>query len=129
MRPNFDQLVNSGTVIRDEEHMCAVRNALFPNDKSLPRIDFDANFLILVGGGLLKHESFSITSVERVDASWDSFFFGPEIDPFLAVTTTKLIPGVPPPPMTPSRYALSAVLVPRIYLDDVVFHGEVIPLP
>lgn len=128
-QPEFEQLVNGGTVIRNSEQFCAAYLTLFPNQQPTVKIDFDKEFLVIAGGGLLQLESFNISSVERVEASWSSFFGGAATDSFLAVTTTTLIPGVPPPPMTPSTYGISAVRIPRSYLDDVVFHREIIPLP
>ena len=128
--PNFVELTSGETVITSDPQMRAVWRQLFsgPYDASL--FDFQQDFVILMGGGQLSTGTFNITSVERVDAEWETFFQFPAVNPFLAVTGTTTLPGVAPPdPPPPSTYRVSAVRVSRSEFDDVVFNRDVIALP
>lgn len=127
--PSFSQLVNEQTVITTEAQWQSVWRRLFGTQRPFQKVNFNQEAIVLMGGGLMTIESFSISSVERVDASWNSFFGGSVTDPFLAVTSTTLIPGVAPPMFPPPTYRVAAVRIPRAELSEVVFHREVIPLP
>lgn len=128
--PSLNQLLNGETVITTEKQMEEVWNRIFagPFDASL--FDFSTDFVVLMGAGKLTTQSFDISAVERVDAMYSDFaFFGPVPDPFLAVTSTLLLPGVFPKDPPPGMFVVSAARVSKSQLDDVVFHRSVIPLP
>lgn len=127
--PTFEELTTGETVITNDRQMRAVWRQLFqvPYDASL--FDFQQDFVILMGGGQLTTGSFAISSVERVDAEWQTFFQFTAVNPFLAVTGTTTLPGILPPDPPPPTWRVSAVRVPRTELDDVVFNRDVIALP
>ncbi len=128
--PTALELLNGETVITTNAQMRDAWRLLFTQPYDPSRFDFSQDFVVLMGGGQLQGGSFAISAVERVDADWSSFFFGGMAsDRFVAVTSTLLLPGILPYPPPPSVWTVSAVTVPRIHLDDVVFHREVIALP
>lgn len=128
--PSLSELLQGETVITTDAQMQAVWKQLFdvPYDAGL--FDFGADFVVLMGNGKMQLGSFSISSVERVDAEYDSLlFFGNEIDPFVAVTATTVLPGILPIELPPPTWRVSAVRVPLASLDDVVFHRTVLAAP
>ena len=127
--PTFDELTSGETVVTSEKQWRVVRQLLFPAGGSFPKVNFEREFVVIMGGGLMSVGDFEISSVERVDASWASFFGGSIVDPHLAVTATTLLPGVAPPVPPPPTYRVSAVRIPRTELRHTVHHREVIALP
>jgi hypothetical protein len=124
--PGVLDLVTGEHVITTEQQMKIVWKRLFatPYDASL--FDFQHTYVVLMGGGALDISSFDVSSVEDVGATWSSFWFGPEVDRFIAVTATTFIPGVFPQDPPPPTFRVSAVKVPRAFLDHVVFHRTMI---
>lgn len=127
--PTFNELTSGNTVIENERQWRAVWKTLFDAPYAPSLIDFSQDYVILMGGGLLDIASFSVTGVEEVDASWFSLFFPGQTDRFIAATGTTTLPGVFPPDPPPLTFRVSAVSVPRAFLDDVVFHRSIIALP
>ena len=80
----------------------------------------------LDGGGAAWYDSFGISNVEQVDATYPGFGFGgpggTEIDRFLSVTSFEFVPGIMPSEPPPGKYRVSAVRIRKDLLDDVVFH-------
>ena len=127
--PSFNDLVTGNTVIENPRQWRAVWKTLFDAPFTPGIVDFTQDYVVMMGGGLLDIASFNLTSVEEVDADWTSLFFGSQPDRFIAVTGTTTLPGVFPPDPPPLTYRVSAVRVPRAFIDDVVFHRNVIALP
>lgn len=126
--PSLQELLNGEVVIETDAQMKTVWNRLFavPYDASL--FDFTSDFVILMGGGKMSIGSFSISSVERVTAEYNSFFFQ-ETEDFLAATATTFLPGIAPHPLPPATFRVSAVRVSKDELDDAVFHRTLIAAP
>ena len=127
--PTRRDLLTQNRVVRTAREMKAHWAKLFDVSYDPMLFDFDQDFVILAVGGKLTIESFSISGVEKVDATWASLFFGQQNDPFLAVTTLKVLPGIPPPVPPPPTWRISAVRVSKSMLDDVVFHASVLAAP
>ncbi len=122
--PTFDRLVNGDTVITSEDPMRYAWRRLFSEPFDPALFDFSVSFVVLMGDGLQTIAQFEISSVEQFEASYDCPF-GPCLDgdePALAVTATRLIPGVPPKEPRSRTYRLAAAKIPVPFLDDVVFH-------
>lgn len=126
--PTAEQLLQESYVVTDEQQWRSLWRTLFgvPFDPTL--VDFDSEFVVLVGGGSLSQASFGMSSVEVVDAEWTmpGFFGGPlpgpltEVNGFLAVTATTVFAGAaqfPPPPHT---WRVAATAIDRAEYDDVV---------
>jgi len=127
--PTLEQLLTGDTVIRTEAQMRLAWRQLFdaPYDPSL--FDFDSSFVVLMGGGVVANGNFGISAVESAEATWASPY-GPggreESAPFLAVTATTFLSGVPPEdPATPVPL-VSAVRIPAELDLDVLFHRTII---
>lgn len=130
--PGLDEMLNGNLVIENERSMRFVWARLFPSvpyDGSL--FDFQNTFVVLMGGGSMDMGTFGISSVETVDAEYAAGFpfQGNEIERFLSVTATTVIPGQPNPFPPPPTYRIDAVKIPLAAIDDVVFHRTVIGLP
>lgn len=128
--PTARELLDGETVITTNARMRDAWRLLFEEPYDPSRFDFSQDFVVLMGGGRLQGGSFGISSVEQVDADWASFFLGGMTsDRFVAVTSTKVLPGILPYPPPPFVWQVSAVTISRQYLNDVVFHREVIAAP
>jgi len=127
--PLTSELLNGEAVITNHRQMEDVYRRLFNQQWNRSLVDFNQNYVVLMGGGQMTTSSFAISSVEEVDADWNNFFFGTEMNRFMAVTATTTHPGVAPPVPPPATWRVSAVVIQRTYFDDVVFHRTVIALP
>lgn len=127
--PGVNDFLNGEHVITTERQMRYVWGRVFGTPYNAS-VNFHDSFVIWVGGGALDYGSFDISAVEQVSANYAGSFptTGSDVDPFLAVTATHFIPGNPPVGQ-PSFYAVSAVKVPRTFLDDVVFHRTFFAAP
>ncbi|MEZ5979291.1 MAG: hypothetical protein R3F34_13855 [Planctomycetota bacterium] len=129
--PTLQELLEGEVVVETQAEMKLVWRVLFgtPYDPTL--FDFANDAVVLMGGGAMVLGSFDISAVERVDAEWSSFGFGPgtEVDAFLAVTATTVFPGILPINPPPPTWRVSAVRVAKSDLDDVVFHRTSIFAP
>jgi hypothetical protein len=127
--PSLTALLTGNTVIRTEPQMRAVWKQLFdvPYDASL--FDFDSSFVVLMGGGVIGYGSFEISAVEQVTASWTdpggSDGAGASA-PFLAVTSTTFLSGVPPVDPPSPVPVVSAVRIAKDLDADTLFHRAVI---
>lgn len=128
--PGLDTLLSGEVVITNERQMRHVWRAVFGTAYDATQFNFHNSFVIWMGGGVLDFGGFSISAVEGVDANYAGVFptTSTDVDPFLAVTATRFIPGNPPVGQ-PSFYAVSAVRVPREYFDDIVFHRTIFGAP
>lgn len=128
--PGLNDLLNGNLVIKTDRQMRYVWSRVFgtPYDASL--FNFHDSFVIWSGGGALAYGGYDISAVEQVSAQYTSGFpgQGTEVDPFLAVTSTRFIPGNPPVGQ-PAFYAVSAARVPNAFSDDVVFHTTIFAAP
>ena len=121
--PPLSELLTGALVIETRQRMRDVWERLFDEPYDTGAVDFDTEFVVWMADGPLVLDSFQITSVEVVDASWEEPpGLGTVVDPFLAVTGTKVVAPIPPDPQDPAFYRVSAVRVPRSAMDDVVFH-------
>lgn len=125
--PTLDELVNGNTVITSEKQFKYVWATLFSGTFDPTLVDFNKEFVVLMGGGAMSMGSFGIGSVERVDAQYPAFGFGfpgsgNDTDPFISVTSTTFFPGIMPQDPPPPHYFISAVKISKEFFDDVVFH-------
>lgn len=129
--PPLSQLLSGELVITTDARMRVVWERLFAEPYDASRFDFGSDFVLWMGGGALQFGSFGISSVERVEASYQDPLTpgGPTTDPFLSATGTTVLPGVPPKDDPPPTYRVSAVRVACSLLDDVVFHRNVLAAP
>jgi len=128
--PSLEQLLNGNTLITSDARMRDVWQRLFAEPYDPAAFDFDASFVVLMGGGPMDLGTFEITAAEDVAASYtDPMGTPPLVDRFLCVTATTFLPGVPPKNQDDPTYRLSAIELPRALLDDVVFHRALFAAP
>ena len=128
--PGPGELLTQEQVITSDAQMRYVWSLLFAEPYDPSRFDFSTDFVVFVGGGRVQNAGFDITSVEQVLADYNEPMLGvPVTDPFLAVTATTSLPGILPYPPPPPTWVVAAARVPRVFLDDVVFHRAVIAFP
>jgi hypothetical protein len=124
--PSLETLLFGDLVITTEAQMKQVWGALFSEAYDSSQFNFDQSFVVWMGGGAAWYDSFGISNVEQVDATYPGFGFGgpggTEIDRFLSVTSFEFVPGIMPSEPPPGKYRVSAVRIRKDLLDDVVFH-------
>ena len=128
--PTIDQLLHGETIIESNAQMRDVWQRLFeePYDASL--FDFNSDFVLLMGNGLMNLGSFNISHVERVEADYDDPIGGlPVTNAFLSVTATVFLPGVPPKKREDPTYRVSAARVPNAHRGDAIFHTSLFAAP
>jgi hypothetical protein len=131
-QPKLSELLNGNTVVTTEAQMRDVWKRLFAEPYPDALFDFDQDFVVFAGGGQTQLASFSISSIERVDAEYapaPGFGSFPTSERFLSVTTTHVLPGAFPQDPPPFHYVVSAAVLSRTHLDDAVFHRNIIALP
>lgn len=121
--PGVVDLLHGEFVFTNERQMRYAWARVFGTPYDATQFNFHDSFVVWIGAGALDYGGFDITHVEQVSAEYAGTFPSPGtvVDPFLAVTGTRFIPGNPPVGQPPF-YAVSAVRVPRAFFDDVVFH-------
>lgn len=126
--PTLKDLLEGEVILRSDAQASRIWERLFGQTWLPGTVDFSTEFVVLMGGGLLAAEDFSISCVERVDASWDDLG-GSVTDAFLAITATTSVPGVPPPTPPPMSWRVAAIRLPQAAHDDLVFHRATAFLP
>ena len=127
--PTFDDLVSGETVITSEAQMKHVWRRLFAEHFDPSLVDFERDFVVLMGGGFLHPMiDFRISSVELFEVTFENELLETYVNSSLAIAGTTYLPGPPPPKMDPIP-RVSAVTVSRQYLGNTIFSRLVIAFP
>jgi len=122
--PSLNQLLEGETIITTDKQMREVWHKLFAEPYDAGQFDFQASFVVLMGGGSIENGSFDITAVELVEAQYSEPAGpggGTATENFLSVVATTFLSGVQQQDPPPASWRLSAVKIPLDQLDDVVF--------
>jgi hypothetical protein len=128
--PSFEDLVLGETIIENEAQFRHVWRRLFDAPYDASAVDFESDFVILVGGGLMHPDfGFSVTDVEAFESEFSALveFDENPLEPGLAVLVVTELPGVEPPKADPI-YRLSAVVVDRDLTGDVIVNRQTLAL-
>ncbi len=129
--PSFAELTTGNTVIESLAQAQRIWRRLFAQPFDASSVDFNDQFIVLVGAGALVNSFLEITSVEQFTATFeDPFRFGGPVDePKLAVISTLTIGGAHPDPKILPTFQLAAVAISRDVESDIIFHRALLPLP
>ena len=119
--PTFDELISGETLITNEAQIKHIWRRLFAAPYDSRFVDFEQDFVVLMGGGFLHPMyEFRISSVELFEVTFETEFLETFVDSSLAIAGTTYLPGPPPPEMDPIPH-LSAVRISRQFLGNAVF--------
>lgn len=129
--PALEDLATGQTIITTEDQMRYAWRRLFTAPYPAGAFDFEVEFVVLMGGGLLPPDfGFEITAVEVSQPTFTDSRGTFYLSDLLAVTASTIQPGVPPKKELDPVWMVAAVSIDRDLLTDGAVFGRVdLPLP